>query len=644
MRFLGLLLFALQPAFAIIDTAEMNLIDRSPADLRGFWEFRSIRDVQDAPDAFASPWRKLRIDKEWRLQGLGKTPAGEYRLRLIIPETLRSGDFGLILPPVSAAIRIFMNGQLVAEKGKVGAELRFPQNSSEAFSWYPVKRELLVPGPAQILTIRMQGFQGGGGVYGNTHIYFGGVDEIRSRFNFIFLTTAFLAAAIFMIAVFHFALVPDRNYRRANLHYVLLSLAMSFHILGMNGLGYYLFDSFLFNAALIHLILVVFPFTLIGFSLRYFRLKFPFIRSVSYCFALILGGMLLICAVYPAFIPHYLSYGLPAGFVAIGLALLFAVYAAARGMMERTEGARLVFTGFAVYSVTVMNDMISYFSYATPVTLADMGFLFAVICIAVALAGRLQRAAQEKDELREWQKEIRLAAQIQNLALPKRSLRTPHLSIETLFKPMKIIGGDFFAFHEISENATGIFIADVSGHGIAAALLVSTIKSIFLQQRECAHDPGLLMRNMNAALYPHLQEQFITAAYCIVDFECGKIRVAQAGHPPVYFLQSNDGGLERVKPKGRFFGFAADLQYETAELDLSCYSRIFLYSDGVIEAGSLQGSPYTVTRLESFLVETAGHTGERLLAELEKDIRERARTQMNTDDDSSCVVVDLKAA
>ena len=394
MRFIGLVLFALQPAFAIIDNAEANLTDRQPVDLRGFWEFRAVDDSQTPRSAPASPWRKLRIDKEWRLQGVDKTPAGEYRLKLNIPETLRSGDFGLILPPVSAAIRIFMNGQLVAAKGSIGEGLRFPQNSSEAFSWYPVKRELLVPGPAQLLTIHVQGFQGGGGIFGNTHVFFGGVDEIRNRFNFIFLTTAFLAAAIFMIAVFHFALVPDRNYRRANLHYVLLSLAMSFHILGMNGLGYYLFDNFLFNAALIHMILVVFPFTLIGFSLRYFRLKFPLIRSAAYCFAILLGSMLLVCAVVPAFIPYYLSYGLPAGFIAIALSLGFAIYAALRGMHAKTEGARLVFIGFAVYSVTVLNDMISYFSYATPVTVADMGFLFAVVCIAVALAGRLQRAAQ----------------------------------------------------------------------------------------------------------------------------------------------------------------------------------------------------------------------------------------------------------
>lgn len=561
-----------------------------------------------------------------------------------IPEKIRTGDFALILPPVSAAIRIFFNGKLIAEKGRVSSDLKFPENSSEAFAWYPIKQEALVSGENQVLTLDITGFQEGGGIYGNAHIYFGGLEEIKGKYNFIFFTTVFLAAAIFMIALFHFALVPDRNYRRANLHYVLLSFAMACHIIGINGLGYYLFNNFLLNAALIHVIIAAFPFSVIGFSLRYFRLKHVWIRRFAYLYGAVMSAILITCAIAPAFIPVYLRYGLPAGFALMGIALVFAIYAAIRGILTGIEGAKIVLFGLLVYGATVLNDILFYFSYDISVKIADAGFLFAVLCIAIALAGRLHRAAQEKDELREWKKEISLAAQIQSLALPKRSLETRHLSITTLFKPMKIIGGDFFAFHEISEKVTGVFIADVSGHGIAAALMVNTIKSIFLQQRQYALDPATLMRNMNIALYPHLQEQFITAAYCVLDFENQKVCVAQAGHPPLYFLRRDSQSIEKVKPKGKFFGFTEDLQYETVELKLSDYSRIFLYSDGVIEAGSLRGVPYTVARLEAFLLGAGKFSGAHLLEELEKDIQKNAQTQMNTDDDSSCVVVDLRAA
>lgn len=633
LRRLFLLLLMAAPVYPGISDAEIRLTDRAPVSLRGIWHFSTEKYETS-----------LRIDKEWRLQGIEKVSQARFGLRIKIPENLRTGDFGLILPPVSAAIRIFLNGKQIAEKGRVSPDLKYPENSSEAFAWYPVKQEALDRGEDQLLTLEITGFREGGGIYGNAHIYFGGLEEIKGKYNFLFFTTVFLAAAIFMIALFHFALVPDRNYRRANLHYVLLSFAMACHIIGINGLGYYLINNFLFNAALIHVIIAAFPFAVTGFSLRYFRLKHPWVRRAAYLYG---GGMSIILvaiAISPSLIPAYLRYGLPLGFALMGSSLAFAIYAAIRGILNGIEGAKIVLLGLAVYAATVLNDILFYFSYDISIKIADAGFLFAVLCIAIALAGRLHRAAQEKDELREWKKEISLAAQIQNLALPKRTLETRHLHITTLFKPMKIIGGDFFAFHEISESVTGVFIADVSGHGIAAALMVNTIKSIFLQQREHALDPATLMRNMNVALYPHLQEQFITAAYCVLDFENQKIRVAQAGHPPLYFLRNDSNSFEKVKPKGKFFGFTDDLVYEVAELDLSCYGRIFLYSDGVIEAGSLQGIPYTVGRLENFLLQSGKLSGPRLLEELEKDIESNAQTQMNTDDDSSCVVIDLRAA
>lgn len=633
MRSMILWLLATGSAFSVPENAQLSLTDRSPVSLRGLWEFS---DGQSR--------RLLRVDKEWRLQGVEKVSKARFTLGVMIPRELRNGDFGLILPPVSAAVRIFLNDKLIAEKGLVDARFRYPQNSSEAFSWYPIKLESLAAAERQSLTLEITGFQEGGGVYGNAHIYLGGIDEIKSKYNFIFLTTAFIAAAIFMIAVFHFALVPDRNYRRANLHYVLLSLAMSCHVLGMNGLGYHLLNNFVFNAALIHIIVAAFPFALIGFSLRYFQLKYPLIRKLAYYYGGLMALVLISCAVIPDCIPLYLRYGLPAGVGAMTLSLLFAIFAAIKGVAGRVQGAPLVLSGFLVYGGAVLNDVLFYFSNATSVKLADSGFLFAVICIALALAQRLQRSTQEKNELRDWQKELNLAAQIQRLALPARRVISPHLQICTLFKPMKIIGGDFFAFHEISPSLTGILIADVSGHGIAAALLVNTINTVFMQQRQVANEPAQLMENMNAALYPHLKEQFITAAYCVIDGDAGKIRIAQAGHPPIYLLRRGEQALLRAKPKGRFFGFDERLKFETEEYELRDFQRIFLYSDGVIEAGAVRTSPYSVARLENFLLASAGSSAEGLLKELEQDVLRHTRTAMNTDDDSSCVVVDLLVA
>lgn len=606
------------------------LASREPHSLAGFWNFSS--PVYKGP---------LRVDKEWRLQGISGVESASFSVKILVPQHLRTGDFALILPPVSAAIRIQFNGKTVAERGAIQAGHAYPIHSSEAFLWYPVKLELFTNESEQELRLDIQGFRGGGGVYGNAHIYFGGIDEIRSHYNSIFLLTVFVAAAIFMIAVFHLVLVADHSYRRANLHYVLLSLAMSAHIIGMNGLGYFIWDNFLFNAALIHFLVAAFPYAMTGFTLRYFKLQYPKVRRVAYAYALAMALFLIMTAALPDLIPIYLNYVLPFGVVAMALSLVFVLVGAIRGLRKKIDGAKLVFFGFLAYGIGVINDVAFYFSYATPIKMADAGFLVAVICVAFALALRLRKSVQEQEELRDWQKEIALAAQIQNLALPQRSLDTGYVKISTLFKPMKMIGGDFFSFHRISDAKTGIFIADVSGHGIAAALLVSTLRSIFYQQRELADRPALFLEAMNKALYPHLHEQFVTAAYCVIDSSERKIRVAQAGHPPIYLVSVASAAIDKAKPRGKFFGFAPDSRYEESELPLSQYSRIFLYSDGVIEAGALAGKPYSATRLENFLMQNRELDETTLLQKLEIDIFQCTGVAMNTDDDSSCIVADL---
>jgi sigma-B regulation protein RsbU (phosphoserine phosphatase) len=619
--------------YAFVHDAKVALRDRSATPLNGFWNFHT-----------GNYQGKLRVDKEWRLQGIRNIDKARFSLSLSIPQSLRAGDFGLILPPVSAAVQIFLNNQLVAAKGIVGHGLRYPHDSSEAFSWYPVKKEFLVQQEEQLLELEITGFRGGGGLYGNMHIYFGGIEEIKVHYNKILFRTVFLAAAIFMIALFHLALVPDTFHRHANLHYALLAFSMSAHILGMNGLGYFIWNHFLFNAAMIHLLVAMFPYALTGFTLHYFHLQYPRIRRLTYYYSAAMLLFITIVAVFPQFIPFYLDYALPFGIAMMTASLVFALLAAWRGVRQKSDGARLVFVGLLVYGLAVINDAVFYYSYLTPRKLADVGFLFAIICVALALAGRLRKSNRERAELREWQKEITLAAQIQHQALPQRNLKTPYLQITTLFKPMKIIGGDFFAFHEISEKETGVFIADVSGHGIAAALTVNTLRTIFYQCRDKARSPAELLACMNRALYPHLHEQFVTAAYCVFDFHRNRLRVAQAGHPPIYLLKRNAAGYDKVKPKGKFFGFDQEQSFEEVELDLREYRRVFLYSDGVIEAGALRGNPYSVSRLENILAITQGEQQGELLRLLDQDIREKTGTEMNTDDDSSCVVADLITA
>lgn len=630
MRILCVLLFSTSSLCAFIEKGEIVVHDRSPVSLAGYWRF-------DTPQVS----KFLRIDKEWRMQNVKGVSRGVFSLVITVPQHLRTRDFGVILPPVSTSITLRLNGKVITQKGRVDNTLRYPEHSSEMFRWYPINLEDFSSDAEQRLTLEVTGFHGAGGVFGASHIYWGGIDEIQQKFNWLLFSIVFVAAAIFVIAVFHFALVGDRTHRRANLHYVLLTLAMAFHVLGMNGLGYYLFDHFLLNAVLIHFLIALFPLTIIGFTLRYFRLSFPRLRRVTHLYSTAVVVFLIVVAIFPKAIEFYLDYVLPLALAAMALALAFAFYGALVGVRRKIEGAKTITAGLFVYGACVLNDVVFYYSFLTPVKLAEYGFLISAICMALALAGRLRKSTREKEELREWQKEITLAAQIQRSALPQRQLQTPYLITASLFKPMKIIGGDFFAFFEVSDRKVGFFIADVSGHGIAAALLVNMLRSVFFEQRQAAENPPELLANMNRILYPHLNEQFITAAYCFADLEKKCLRVSQAGHPPLFFIRTREAKLDRIKPKGHFLGFSPEESYGVEELDLADYKRLFLYSDGIIEAGTIRGQPYSLAHLEKYLLSTLGFRQQELLEGLERDIEVQTGTPMNADDDSSCIVIDF---
>ena len=171
---------------------------------------------------------------------------------------------------------------------------------------------------------------------------------------------------------------------------------------------------------------------------------------------------------------------------------------------------------------------------------------------------------------------VAAAAESGNLVFPttaelslkvQRLIDDPDCSIDSLAKLVQadpVLAARVVAVaNSVIYNRSGRGVADVSGLGIAAALLVNTINTIFMQQRHVADQPALLMQNMNSALYPHLREQFVTAAYCVVDRGSVKIRIAQAGHPPIYLLRRGEPQLLRAKPKGRFFGFEEHLHFET---------------------------------------------------------------------------------
>ena len=119
---------------------------------------------------------------------------------------------------------------------------------------------------------------------------------------------------------------------------------------------------------------------------------------------------------------------------------------------------------------------------------------------------------------------------------------------------MKEVAGDFYDFIAVDERRLTILVADVSGHGVPAALIASMLKVAFGAQKEYATDPAEVLSRINAALHGTLDRQFVTAACAHIDLEERTVHYAGAGHPPSLLWKSGTGELVELAENGLFLG------------------------------------------------------------------------------------------
>ena len=129
------------------------------------------------------------------------------------------------------------------------------------------------------------------------------------------------------------------------------------------------------------------------------------------------------------------------------------------------------------------------------------------------------------------QKELEIAEQIQTSILPREVPRLAGVEIVARYLPMSAVAGDFYDFLTLEGRKLGILVADVTGHGVPAALIASMLKVAFAMQTAQAQNPERVLIGLNQALCGKFEEHFVTAAYLYVDLDAKIVRHAGAGHP-----------------------------------------------------------------------------------------------------------------
>lgn len=159
-----------------------------------------------------------------------------------------------------------------------------------------------------------------------------------------------------------------------------------------------------------------------------------------------------------------------------------------------------------------------------------LGFAILLFCFGYAA---VQISLSNEKRLMSIENELQIARQLQLSILPNTIPRLQNVGIVATYEPMTAVAGDFYEFLPVDQHRAGFFVADVSGHGVPAALIASMIKMAVQSVKEWASDPAEVLRQLGNVLDGQLQGQFVTAAYLWIDSETGKGRYSAAGHPPL---------------------------------------------------------------------------------------------------------------
>jgi len=168
----------------------------------------------------------------------------------------------------------------------------------------------------------------------------------------------------------------------------------------------------------------------------------------------------------------------------------------------------------------------------------------------------LQLVFANERRLLSVENELAIAREIQNSILPSGVPEINDLSFSAAYRPMTAVAGDFYEFIPVDQKRLGILVADVSGHGVPAALIACMIKVAMQSVVSCAPDPRAVLSGLNRVLSAQLHGQFISVAYLWLDVENRTALYSAAGHPPL--LRWRQGTLERIESNGLLFGVRQD--------------------------------------------------------------------------------------
>jgi len=237
---------------------------------------------------------------------------------------------------------------------------------------------------------------------------------------------------------------------------------------------------------------------------------------------------------------------------------------------------------------------------------------------------RIHREAHEK---RAMENELQNAREVQRILLPQDDPVIAGFRVSGTNLPARIISGDYYDYLPLGDHRHGIAIADVSGKGVPAGLLMAMCRSVLRSVATGKNSPSEVLGAVNRQLFPDIREDmFISMAYAIVDETAGTIEIARAGHDPALLFRKSGLTVEPLRSPGLALGVDAGSVFERVTknqlVELHPGDCILFYTDGVREALNSRDEEFGMDRMAQAFRESAPLGAEHVIHHIQQELRQ----------------------
>jgi len=243
----------------------------------------------------------------------------------------------------------------------------------------------------------------------------------------------------------------------------------------------------------------------------------------------------------------------------------------------------------------------------------------------------------EAGEKKLLDRDLEIARDIQRILLPETDPIFPGYELSAVSLAARHVSGDYFDYIPLGPGRLGVAIADVSGKGVPASLIMAMCRGVLRREATASAAASDVLRRVNSQLYPDIKEDmFISMAYLILDGAAGRLTLARAGHDAPLLYRAATGTVEKLSPKGMALGIDSGEVFNRVCADLSLVMEagdcILLYTDGATEAMNHEGLEYGIERLIEALRASAPYGAAGVVKYVAEDVKNLTGADFKHDD------------